>query len=141
LAPIHQRYRQTGQQCDSIGRTVLQTVAQKLLTSKHTYNFAPQPEPSHIPTLFGKILATERVRSSRSLCSNVAFLGVRSRVDMISQHIHGRLNVFSRSCDWPYTREVLFVRVRSCARRLLKPPNGNLQASSRRSTNSSFLAN
>jgi len=30
LATIDQRYRQTGQRSDSIGRTVLQTVAQKL---------------------------------------------------------------------------------------------------------------
>jgi len=32
LATIHQRYRQTGQWSDSIGRTVLQMVAQKQLT-------------------------------------------------------------------------------------------------------------
>ena len=31
LATVHQRYRQTGQRSDTIGRTVLQTVAQKLL--------------------------------------------------------------------------------------------------------------
>ena len=31
LATIHQRHRQTGQRTDSIGRTVLQTVAQKCL--------------------------------------------------------------------------------------------------------------
>jgi len=31
LAAVHERYRQTGERYDSIGRTVLQMVAQKLL--------------------------------------------------------------------------------------------------------------
>jgi len=31
LASVHQRHRQTGQRSDSIGRTVLQTVARKLM--------------------------------------------------------------------------------------------------------------
>jgi len=40
LATIHQRHRQTGQRSDSIGQTVLQTVAQK---PKFSLNFSFKP--------------------------------------------------------------------------------------------------
>jgi len=46
--PQHQRYRQTGQdrqRSDSIGRTVLQTVAQKPTNAKHTSSSAAAERP------------------------------------------------------------------------------------------------